>query len=325
MTIRRAQALRKMQPGTMGGQSWAATPAATARKAPQPKPLLHTCPKLAYTLDTSTPVPGHPTYHIYGGYTCGLNAAKDTLFVGAVDTTTFFDAYIARVDFPSMTVVDFAPGPIQLNRCEAALDSSGYVHNLWIPAGDDRTWLSRWSPTGTEVYRILQGSGAFTSCAITYNPVDGVLYGYNDSINDGNVIKSWDRATGTRTTISLPAGCDPIPDSKVCVTADGAVWVLSFNAGSALLRRNPTTLTWAVYPIGSNVVGGLWNYSDDSSVVVLKNDGSTWLKVDQFGAVTAICTSGAPSDLVIASLVSDDFTVNLLQGISHYYAWQRSA
>lgn len=274
-----------------------------------------TCPQLAYTLDTG-PVPGHPTYTLRD-FGSDLNAAKDTLYVHALDSTTAL-TWLALCAFPSMTQIGLHPGPIQLNRpVSFAVGPDGSVYNLWIAPGGGNCSLSKFTAAGSESYRMLQSG---TATALIYNPVDNRLYGWSDV----GLFYRWDPSTGLSTSFAFASGHAPQNvNTRPVVTADGTVWVLD-GAGTSVMRWDIVAEGWTVYPLGFTAIDGLWHGPEANSVAVIDNTALAFHKVDSAGAVTTICTDLPPSDILASTLISDDFSIVLLDGIEHLYRWVSS-
>ena len=282
------------------------------------------CPQLAYTIDTTTPVPGATSSHIQNNFGSDLNTAKDTLYVAAVDGSS--NVRLALVDFPSMTITGLHPGPIVLNRpFPFAVGPDGSVYNLWLP-GAGNCSLSKWSPAGVELYRVLQSG---TDTALVYNPTNDLLYGWSDF----GLFYWWDPATGLSTTAAFGFGFGGQDvNTRPVVTADGTVWVLNA-AKTHVGRFHPGVETWDVFPLGFTAIDLLWHGPDANTVAVIDDTAVATHKVDTAGTVTTICIDLPPSDTLASTVVSDDFSIVLLEGTGniatsdpvHYYRWAGAA
>lgn len=284
---------------------------------------MSTCPQVAYTLDSANPVPGTTDYFIQNIYGSDLNAAQDTLYVAAIRHPDFDDARIALVDFPSMTTIGLHPGTIQINRAfPFAVGPDGSVYNLREDPSTsprDSALLEKWSPSGTLIYSVATEPFTFPPTALIYNPVDDFLYGFTDFDN----ILRLSPATGAFTVIGPPASYAINTNSRPVVTASGEVWLLASHTApkDTVLRWDGAA--WTSFALGFTTIDGLWHGPEANSVAVIDDSAFVWHEVDSGGVVSTICSS-IPSDLVSSTVVSDDFSVVLVEGIFHYYAWVTS-
>lgn len=228
---REAQAIRKMQPGTMGGQSRAATPVDPAG--------LQQASVIA-TPSSTPPVP-QTACPLYIGSTNYTSQA-----IGVSDNGTIFHfwdpegdpAHVRAVppstpegDFIELSRHDIDPG---YARSNFAVDEQGTIYYWSIVSETEFGIVKQQLDTITPIMSLPSGYDFWFGPA--YNPYDQMLYDATGNFTGPGTLQllQIDPVTGDTATFPV-SGVDNFGD-MVSFTPDGAVWMLADTPGPGFGR-----------------------------------------------------------------------------------------